>query len=122
MGRHGQAAPGPGYLADESAAWSRTWPSRRQAPCWSKAPAGGWKTQLGPLIARPTECPLEPRYEGLDEAKALYECDYCKQLLRIQAESGLEAEPATGPAAPGGGAQGAGGDRSSGEAEARPER
>ena len=27
-------------------------------------------------------------YEGLDEAKALYEWNYRKQLLRIQAEAG----------------------------------
>ena len=31
-------------------------------------------------------------YEGLDEAKALYEWNYRKQLLRIQAESGGDGD------------------------------
>ena len=35
-------------------------------------------------------------YEGLDEAKALYEWNYRKQLLRIQAEASGEAEASEG--------------------------
>jgi MoxR-like ATPase len=107
-----------GYLADESAALVAYLAQQLGKPVLVEGPAGVGKTELAKAISRATERPLIRLqcYEGLDEAKALYEWNYRKQLLRIQAESGLEAEPATGPAAPGGGAQGAGGDRSSGEA------
>jgi MoxR-like ATPase len=45
------------------------------------------KTQLAKSVAEVTGCPLVRLqcYEGLDEAKALYEWDYRKQLLRLQA-------------------------------------
>ena len=62
-----------------------------------EGPAGVGKTELAKAISRATERPLIRLqcYEGLDEAKALYEWNYRKQLLRIQAESGLDAQPAT---------------------------
>ena len=53
-----------------------------------EGPAGVGKTELAKAISRATERPLIRLqcYEGLDEAKALYEWNYRKQLLRIQAE------------------------------------
>jgi MoxR-like ATPase len=52
-----------------------------------EGPAGVGKTQLAKSVAEVTGCPLVRLqcYEGLDEAKALYEWDYRKQLLRLQA-------------------------------------
>ncbi|HSF02069.1 MAG TPA: MoxR family ATPase [Solirubrobacterales bacterium] len=107
-----------GYLADEPAALVAYLAQQLGKPVLVEGPAGVGKTELAKAISRATERPLIRLqcYEGLDEAKALYEWNYRKQLLRIQAESGLDPEPATDPARPGGGAQGAGGDRSSGEA------
>jgi MoxR-like ATPase len=103
-----------GYLADEPAALVAYLAQRLGKPVLVEGPAGVGKTELAKAISRATERPLIRLqcYEGLDEAKALYEWNYRKQLLRIQAESGLDAQPA----APGREAQGAEGDRSSGEA------
>ena len=92
-----------GYLADEPAALVAYLAQRLGKPVLVEGPAGVGKTELAKAISRATERPLIRLqcYEGLDEAKALYEWNYRKQLLRIQAESGLDAEPATDPAAPG---------------------
>jgi MoxR-like ATPase len=61
-------------------------------PVLVEGPAGVGKTELAKAISRSTgrrlirlQC-----YEGLDEAKALYEWNYRKQLLRIQAESAAD--------------------------------
>jgi MoxR-like ATPase len=53
-------------------------------------PAGVGKTELAKAVAdRPRRRPVRLQcYEGLDEAKALYEWNYKKQLLRIQAAGG----------------------------------
>jgi MoxR-like ATPase len=100
-----------GYLADESAALVAYLAQQLGKPVLVEGPAGVGKTELAKAISRATERPLIRLqcYEGLDEAKALYEWNYRKQLLRIQAESGLDAEPATDPAAPGRGAEDAAG-------------
>ncbi len=92
-----------GYLADEPAALVAYLAQRLGKPVLVEGPAGVGKTELAKAISRATERPLIRLqcYEGLDEAKALYEWNYRKQLLRIQAESGLDAQPATDPAAPG---------------------
>ena len=58
-----------------------------------EGPAGTGKTQLAKSIAEMTGARLIRLqcYEGLDESKALYEWNYKKQLLRIQAERNNES-------------------------------
>ncbi len=70
------------YLAD-----------RLAKPLLIEGPAGTGKTALAKAVAEATGAKLIRLqcYEGLDEAKALYEWNYRKQLLRIQARSGSDA-------------------------------
>jgi len=58
-------------------------------PMLVEGPAGVGKTELAKALASylGRELVRLQRYEGLDEAKALYEWNYRKQLLRIQAEA-----------------------------------
>jgi MoxR-like ATPase len=81
-----------GYLADESAALVAYLAQRLGKPVLVEGPAGVGKTELAKAISRATQRQLIRLqcYEGLDEAKALYEWNYRKQLLRIQAESGAD--------------------------------
>jgi MoxR-like ATPase len=57
-------------------------------PLLAEGPAGAGKTELGKVLARMLETELVRLqcYEGLDEARALFEWNYQKQLLRIQAD------------------------------------
>ena len=86
-----------GYLADEPAALVAYLAQRLGKPVLVEGPAGVGKTELAKALSRATERHLIRLqcYEGLDEAKALYEWNYRKQLLRIQAESGTDAERAS---------------------------
>jgi MoxR-like ATPase len=78
-----------GYLAGESTALVAYLAARLDKPVLVEGPAGVGKTELAKAIARTTERRLIRLqcYEGLDEAKALYEWNYRKQLLRIQTEA-----------------------------------
>src|SRR5688500_2195255 len=78
-----------GYLADESTALVAYLAGRLGKPVLVEGPAGVGKTELAKALSRATERPLIRLqcYEGLDEAKALYEWNYRKQLLRIQTEA-----------------------------------
>jgi len=78
-----------GYLAGDSTALVAYLATRLDKPVLVEGPAGVGKTELAKALATflgrdlvRLQC-----YEGLDEAKALYEWNYRKQLLRIQAES-----------------------------------
>jgi MoxR-like ATPase len=71
--------------------------ARLGKPVLVEGPAGAGKTELARSVARMCELPLIRLqcYEGLDEAKALYEWDYRRQLLHIQmAAQGLHGETA----------------------------
>jgi MoxR-like ATPase len=78
-----------GYLAGDSAALVSYLAMRLGKPVLVEGPAGVGKTELAKSLARYLDRPLVRLqcYEGLDEAKALYEWNYRKQLLRIQAEA-----------------------------------
>jgi MoxR-like ATPase len=76
-----------GYLADEPAALVSFLAQKLGKPVLVEGPAGVGKTELAKALSRATGRPLVRLqcYEGLDEAKAMYEWNYRKQLLRIQA-------------------------------------
>jgi MoxR-like ATPase len=78
-----------GYLADESASLVSFLAGKLGKPVLVEGPAGVGKTELAKALSRATGRKLIRLqcYEGLDEAKALYEWNYRKQLLRIQAEA-----------------------------------
>ncbi|MEE8330281.1 MAG: MoxR family ATPase, partial [Acidimicrobiia bacterium] len=78
-----------GYLPDDRIAQVVFLAERLDKPVLVEGPAGVGKTELAKALASVhgrrlirLQC-----YEGLDEAKALYEWNYRKQLLRIQADA-----------------------------------
>jgi MoxR-like ATPase len=78
------------YLVDEEVAVTVYLADRLAKPILCEGPAGVGKTELAKTVAAVSghrlirlQC-----YEGLDEARALYEWNYRKQLLRIQADTG----------------------------------
>src|SRR5213596_3398135 len=77
-----------GYLPGESTALVSFLATRLGKPVLVEGPAGVGKTELAKALSRYLDRTLVRLqcYEGLDEAKALYEWNYRKQLLRIQAE------------------------------------
>ncbi|MEV7807928.1 MoxR family ATPase [Microbispora sp. NPDC088329] len=79
-----------GYLADDGIATSVFLAGALGKPLLAEGPAGVGKTQLAKAVAEATDARLIRLqcYEGLDEARALYEWNYKKQLLRIQADDG----------------------------------
>ena len=83
---------GADYLSDDGIAGVIYLADRLQKPVLVEGPAGTGKTQLAKSVAEITGARLIRLqcYEGLDESKALYEWNYKKQLLRIQAERNNE--------------------------------
>ncbi|MEX0700047.1 MAG: MoxR family ATPase [Acidimicrobiia bacterium] len=86
------ALAGVNYLADQRIAQVVYLADRLTKPILVEGPAGVGKTELAKAVAAISgrrlirlQC-----YEGLDEAKALYEWNYKKQLLRIQADVGQD--------------------------------
>lgn len=79
-----------GYLADGSLATVVYLAGRMDKPLLVEGPAGVGKTELAKALARTLGLPLVRLqcYEGVDETKTLYEWNYKKQLLRIQASQG----------------------------------
>lgn len=86
-----------GYLTDEATALTAYLAGALEKPLLVEGPAGVGKTELAKAVARATGAELVRLqcYEGLDEARALYEWNYKKQLLRIQAS---QASPRQGDA------------------------
>jgi MoxR-like ATPase len=76
------------YLADDGIAGVAFLADRLGKPILVEGPAGTGKTQLAKSVAEMLGARLIRLqcYEGLDESKALYEWNYKKQLLRIQAD------------------------------------
>lgn len=79
-----------GYLSDPAIAQVVFLADRLEKPILAEGPAGVGKTALALALAEASgrrlirlQC-----YEGLDEAKALYEWNYHKQLLRLQTDEG----------------------------------
>jgi len=87
-----------GYLPDERIAQVVFLAERLDKPVLVEGPAGVGKTELAKALAAVhgrrlirLQC-----YEGLDEAKALYEWNYRKQLLRIQSDEKADWSELTG--------------------------
>ena len=79
-----------GYLADSRIAQVVFLADKLEKPILAEGPAGVGKTSLALALAEATGRRLVRLqcYEGLDEAKALYEWNYHKQLLRLQSDEG----------------------------------
>lgn len=86
-----------GYLADPATATTAYLAGALEKPLLVEGPAGVGKTELAKAVARVTGADLVRLqcYEGLDEARALYEWNYKKQLLSIQAAAAISAATAT---------------------------
>ena len=90
---------GAGYLADSATATTSYLAGALEKPLLVEGPAGVGKTELAKAVSRATGADLVRLqcYEGLDEARALYEWNYKKQLLRIQTAAVASSRPGPQP-------------------------
>ena len=75
------------YICDKQIATVVFLAEKLEKPVLVEGPAGVGKTELAKVVAKPRPAAKLIRlqcYEGLDEAKALYEWEYSKQLLYTQ--------------------------------------
>ncbi len=88
----GKRLAAAGYLPDAQISTTVFLADRLGKPLLVEGPAGTGKTELAKALAASTGSELIRLqcYEGLDEARALYEWNYKKQLLRIQASQGTD--------------------------------
>ncbi|MCI1262776.1 MAG: MoxR family ATPase [Tetrasphaera jenkinsii] len=79
-----------GYLASDAIATTVFLADRLGKPLLIEGPAGVGKTELAKAVTNAIggELIRLQCYEGVDEARALYEWNHAKQLLRITAEQG----------------------------------
>jgi MoxR-like ATPase len=86
-----------GYLADDAIATTVFLADALGKPLLVEGPAGTGKTELAKAVAEAAGAGLVRLqcYEGLDEARALYEWNYRKQLLAIQVSEHEATEAAT---------------------------
>ena len=79
-----------GYLASDAIATTVFLADRLDKPLLVEGPAGVGKTQLAKALSQTLGAELIRLqcYEGVDEARALYEWNHAKQLLRLSAEHG----------------------------------
>ena len=79
-----------GYIAEPSIATALFLSTEMGKPLLVEGDAGVGKTEIAKVLSRILGRPLIRLqcYEGLDEAKALYEWNYRKQLLRLQSDRG----------------------------------
>ncbi|MEJ8279002.1 AAA family ATPase [Pseudonocardia spirodelae] len=86
-----------GYLASTAVATTVFLADRLGKPLLVEGPAGVGKTELAKAVAQAAAAGLVRLqcYEGIDEARALYEWNHAKQLLRITAGQGQENWDAT---------------------------
>lgn len=82
-----------GYLPDTATATAVFLADRLGKPLLVEGPAGVGKTELARAVAQATGSELVRLqcYEGVDEARALYEWNHAKQILRIQAGNQADA-------------------------------
>lgn len=88
IGKIKEAMKAADYLCDNAIATALFLAGEMNKPILAEGPAGVGKTDLAKAYSRANSFSLIRLqcYEGLDEAKALYEWNYKKQLLRIQAD------------------------------------
>lgn len=84
-----------GYLCDEQTATVLFLAEHLNKPVLVEGPAGVGKTAIAKAFAQMNNVPLVRLqcYEGIDEAKAIYEWNYKKQLIHIQASINQDVTP-----------------------------